>query len=115
VYIRLDRLGHPCWRKRPLDREIDQGKRRGRLRPAVFEDLEIVSCEVPYKRAGLVRDDGVNFDEVGFGPERDGGWQPSPRLLRGTQGRTREERERHDPGTAHRVSSAVRGYCPARS
>ena len=107
AHIRFDRLCPARRRERPLDREIDQRKGRRRLRLAVLEDLEVVSRQVSHERARLVGDDGVDLDEVGFGPERDRGLGPGPRLLRGTQGLTSQERERQDPGTAHRFSSAV--------
>ena len=49
----------------------------------------------------------MDLDEVGFGPERDRGLEPGRRLLRGTHGLTTQDRERQDPGTAHRFSAAV--------
>jgi hypothetical protein len=83
--IRFDRLGRTRWRKRSLDREVDQRKRRRRLRLAVLEDLEVVARQVSHERARLVGDDGVNLDEIGLGAERDGGLLRGPRLLRGTE------------------------------
>jgi hypothetical protein len=93
VHIRFDRLGRARWRERSLDREIDQGKCCRRLRLAVLEDLEVVFRQVSHERARFVGDDGVDLDEVGFGPERDGGLGQRPRLLGDAVGRAYEHCE----------------------
>ena len=69
--IGLHRLRGPSRNGGRVDGDVDEPKRRGLLRSAVLEDLEVVRRQILHERTGSVGDDRVDLDEVDFGPERD--------------------------------------------
>jgi hypothetical protein len=76
------------------DRDVDERKRRRLLWSPVLEDFEIIRRQTVHERTCPVGDDRVDFDEVNLGPECDRGLLAAPRLLRSTDSRTHQERER---------------------
>ena len=55
-----------------LDRDVDQREHSRRLQPAILVDFEVLARQVLDERALLVGDDGMDLDEVRFGPEGHG-------------------------------------------
>ena len=62
-------------------------------------------------RLSRVGDDGMNLDEVDFGPEGDRGLPPAPVCCAGTDSRTHQERERQDPSDRGSHSARFAHLC----